>query len=898
MTLRLTTLCGPAGLALVFGCALLMPLRPQPAVAAEAVVAALPATQTAFLARHCGACHSGESPDSGVRLDTLPLEIATNESADRWQKVLNVLNSGEMPPEDEPQPSAADKAAFLETLAKSMVAARRVIGDQGRLLTIRRLNRREYQNTVEDLLGVVPDVSELPADGGAGAFDTVGSTLYMSSDQFEAYLRAGLKAIREAGLGIAKDGAEAGHPSDTIQKLHKEVEEPVNRHFRKWWEFSEDSLARYGQWTAAVDEAAARPEHVAQAGELRKKWAHCPERFYVEWDRLVGEPKIAPFGFKTGGDADYNGRSKPTKHAPTFRKYFALPAVDSGAYLGIPPLHSVEMNDVPAGWPAGRYVFRYRIAALDDAPPLRRFVQFGFPGTSPDSFEIFSTHEVTGTLASPQVLEIPVTISKASGRRFGIRERRRIMRGTENDMFFESFRAHGHGPLPVLWVDWVEIEGPLAGPAVDPPPAQIRVATQDRAAVKAAVEDFARGAFRGGDVSDDFIEGLVGFHERRMVKGDSFTDALQHTLAIVLASPQFLYVGEPGVEGAPRPLSGRELANRLAYFLWSRPPDAELVALGDAGELAKPRELARQVERLLASPKADDFFASFIDQWLGLERLDFFQFDRTLHPEFDDSMKLAARREVSESFALLAREGGSLRQLLDAEYVVVNGLLAAYYGLEGVHGDAFRKIPVSSASHRGGLLGMAGILAMGGNGMHTSPVERGAWVLRKVLDDPPPPPPPNIPQLSRLDGQLLTVRERVAMHAEAAQCVSCHRRIDPIGFGLENFDAAGLWRTTDRVTRGTGAKMEVREWDIDPSGELPDGAAFASFDELKACVAARPEGFSRRLAEGLVEYALGRRASIADDELIAGIVARAAKEDLSVRAFIQAVVASKEFQTK
>lgn len=305
--------------------------------------------------------------------------------------------------------------------------------------------------------------------------------------------------------------------------------------------------------------------------------------------------------------------------------------------------------------------------------------------------------------------------------------------------------------------------------------------------------------------------------------------------------------------------------------------------------------LAAQVDRMLSHEKSREFVQGFVPQWLSMERLDFFQFNTQLFRDFDESMKAAARREVYETVAFLLRENGSARDLLKSDYVVVNGLLANFYGLDGVSGDEFRKVPLPADSPRGGLLGMSAIMAMGSNGEVSSPVERGAWVLRKLLHDPPPPAPPNVPQLTRLEGKLLTTRERIMAHQEQPQCASCHRKIDPIGFGLENFNAVGKWRTEDRYEKkGVGKK----EWPIDPSGSLHKGPSFKTYFELRDIIALKPDQFSRGLTEALIEYAFGRPYGFADEALATTVVQRASQKDFALREFIHAIVQSQAFQTK
>jgi hypothetical protein len=284
-----------------------------------------------------------------------------------------------------------------------------------------------------------------------------------------------------------------------------------------------------------------------------------------------------------------------------------------------------------------------------------------------------------------------------------------------------------------------------------------------------------------------------------------------------------------------------------------------------------------------------------------MERLDFFQFDTKLHREFDESVRASARREVYESFAHLLRdpESGRLGKLLKSDYVYINGLLANYYGIEGVTGEEFRKVKLPAGSPRGGLLGTAAVHAMGSDGVESSPVERGAWVLRYLLNDPPPPAPPNVPQLSRLADKPITTRERLRAHQEEAQCASCHRRIDPIGFGLENFDAAGKWRTTEAHRIKTRRNWRTtKTWEIDPSGSFHNGPEFADYFELRDRIAEREPDFARGFTEALIVYALGRLFGFIDEDLANEILTVAKVKQYSVSEFIQSLVFSQTFRKK
>jgi hypothetical protein len=231
--------------------------------------------------------------------------------------------------------------------------------------------------------------------------------------------------------------------------------------------------------------------------------------------------------------------------------------------------------------------------------------------------------------------------------------------------------------------------------------------------------------------------------------------------------------------------------------------------------------------------------------------------------------------------------------MLESDTIFVNALLASLYGIDGVRGDEFREIAVPEGSPRGGLLGMAAILAMGSDGTRSSPVERGAWVLRKLVNDPPPPAPPNVPELARIDASKFTPRERLRMHQQEPQCAQCHRKIDPVGFGLENFDAAGRWRTAY-----TESGLPHEKAGIDPAGAFHNGPAFKDFFELRRLIASQSERFARGFSEALVEYAMGRSVGFADAQLIDDMVAAAATKNFAMREFFQTLVASGAFQNK
>lgn len=840
----------------------------------EAVV---PEKHRQFFKSYCTECHNADKQKGKLRLDNVSLKLDSIESAERWQKILNQINSGEMPPEDSKQPEKGAKTEFLDSVANTLVAARKTLSDQHGNITMRRLNQREYKNTIRELLGVEVDVHDLPKDGGSGAFDTVGSALFMSSDQFEQYLTLGRRAIDDSfahALGMSAQSKESAPRTITERReveLHANAK--VGGTYKGYYK------GGYSVAKAYLDSDRSKPPSAFGKGVADETQA----KFYV---RIFGE------------------------YGPSFERYLNDPLTQTGAYLTIHDVNTEEAitlpPDQPSGWlktkhevekvESGRYKLRFRIGAVKGTPQERHFVDLGSRASGKEDFGLMHTFQISGTTDEPQIIEVPVNITGNGPRTFVLREKRDVKLDLE--IFTAARKATGLGPESALWIDWVEWEGPLAEPN---PPAIAELfsaqnkETPETETARTLLGLFAMRAFRDLKPEPAYMDRLVELFQVRRKAGDSFHDALKEPLSVVLASPGFLYLAEPSSGPARRHLTQRELATRLAYFIWSAPPDAELLTLSQKGDLNKPEILSKQLDRMIDDPRSSAFVNAFVQQWLGLDRLDFFQFDTKVHRTFDESTKAAARTEVFETFASLLLKRQSLTRLLKSDFVVINGLLANYYGIPDVNGDAFRPVKLASGSPRGGLLGMAAIHAMGSNGKDSSPVERGAWVLRKLLHEPPPPAPPNVPQLSRLDGKLLTTRERLMAHQEQPQCASCHRKIDPIGFGLENFDATGKWRIEDGYEKkGVGNK----KWPIEPAGAFHNGPAFKNYFELRDLIAAKPERIARGFTEALIEYGLGRPFGFSDEDLAVRILEQSQKQNFEIRTFLHALVASPDFEIK
>ena len=355
----------------------------------------------------------------------------------------------------------------------------------------------------------------------------------------------------------------------------------------------------------------------------------------------------------------------------------------------------------------------------------------------------------------------------------------------------------------------------------------------------------------------------------------------------VLVSPQFLFI-TPAVEHKPKGeisrLDDHQLASRLSYFLWSAPPDAELSALADRNELHQPEILRSQVKRMLAHERARALFDGFGAQWLRIDGLQEQVFDPDMFPQMTPTLRTAMMDEARLLFQDIVRENQSVVRFVDSDYTFLNEPLAKLYGLgKSVKGQHMQRVKLENPN-RGGILGMPATLAATSFPNRTSPVRRGVWVLEQVLGEHVPPPPPDVPELEELEEKHvegLTLRQLNELHQSEPTCANCHRVLDPIGFGLENFDAIGQWREKDGV--GTA---------IDSAGKLPDGKSFATPSELKQLLARQEAGLARNLTERLMAYALGRQLEGYDEVVIDQLMEKIAKDQYRVRTIITEVITS------
>jgi hypothetical protein len=425
-----------------------------------------------------------------------------------------------------------------------------------------------------------------------------------------------------------------------------------------------------------------------------------------------------------------------------------------------------------------------------------------------------------------------------------------------------------------------------------PAEAQTRLLGDKNTTVREVARTLARRAYRRPPTEAE-LDVLVRVFDLGRTNKLDHTASLRLMLKAVLVSPQFLFITPAKDAEASQKivlLDDYQLAARLSYLLWATMPDAELSELADAGKLHEPAVLKAQTKRLLADPRARALFDGFGAQWLGLSELKDKTFDPAKFPQMTGEMRSAMVEEARQFFESIVRENRSVVSFVDSDYTFLNGTLATLYGMEKtITGPQMRQVKLTNPN-RGGILGMPGILATTSFPNRTSPVNRGVWVLEQVLGEHVPPAPPNVPTLEKQDQKKvgnLTLRQRTELHRTNAVCNNCHKILDPIGFGLENFDAIGRWRDQD----DSGGK-------IDAAGELPGGKHFSSPKQLKTLIAARKDDLTRNLAEKLLAYALCRKLGGYDEIVVDRMMKTITKDGYKMQTLITEIVTSYPFTNR
>ena len=406
---------------------------------------------------------------------------------------------------------------------------------------------------------------------------------------------------------------------------------------------------------------------------------------------------------------------------------------------------------------------------------------------------------------------------------------------------------------------------------------------------------FMRRAFRR-PATDDEVELMLAYFQEVRPTFASFEEAMRETLAMVLVSPDFLYLVEPSF-GESRKLNDHELASRLSYYLWSSMPDDQLFELADSGQLRNPQKLAAEVDRMLDDPRSSNFVEQFSDQWLDLAGMNRVAVNPEYYPTFRDELKPHMQRETQQFFNEVLRNDLSALAFLDSDFAMLNQPMAEHYSLTGPRGIEFERVALTTDQHRGGLLTQASILLTNSTGEDSHAILRGVWIRKRLLGDPPAPPPPNVPNLDQQSPNVasLPLKEQLKEHRENEACARCHRGIDPWGIALEEFDAVGLVR--DRIQRKAGKTMLTFE--VDAKATLPDGHEVDGLNDLKAYLLSdKREQFARTLVSRLLAYSLGRSLELSDHKTVDELTARFIEGDYKLKKLIQLIVASDEFCSK
>ncbi len=726
-------------------------------------------TVAPLIQKNCVVCHNDRNQSGGVNLTGFTAAASIHEQREGWEKVLQKIESGEMPPKGLPRPSAEQIAATHKLIAAEWEKADKLVKPDPGRVTARRLNRNEYSNTIRDLLAVdFRAEKDFPTDDSGYGFDNIGDVLTISPILMEKYLNA---AERIAARAIGADPL----PKKPLEVMYHAREKRIRRP-----DVSTIEATHRIEWDGEYTIRIGLP------GERAKDAKPVTLAFFMDGKQI-------------------HSQSVETK--PSGLVYFN-------------PYSEVEFRVVLT---EGDHVFRAAFLNDDFVKTL----------SAKDAYN----NKVNKWMDSIVFVgPFPAKVEKAS--------RKKIL-----------------------------ICDPNTG-----------IACQER-----IVSTLARRAWRR-PVTKTEIAGLMKFVAAAKQEGLSNEQGIQLAIQAMLVSPHFLF----RIERDPNPtdpnlihrISDIELASRLSYFLWSSMPDDELLSLAEAGKLKAPATLDAQVKRLLADPRSAALSANFAGQWLEIRNLDSVKPDPGKFPEWGPELKEAMETETRLFFEHLLKENKPLTEFLDARYTFLNERLAKHYGIEGVTGPDFRRVDLAT-DQRGGILSHASVLTVSSYPTRTSPVIRGKYVLQNILGTPPPAPPPDVPPLDEDSvGSAASLRQQMEKHRQNAVCASCHNKMDTLGFGLENYDAIGRWRTMDG------------KFPIDAGGTLPNGKSFTTPAELRVLLKDDLDRFTKGLTEKMLTYALGRGVERYDRKTVEDINRKLAAEGYRFQTLIHEIVRSLPFQSR
>ena len=802
------------------------PVPPTPASIPDAAAA----DDNEVVEQYCVRCHNERRLIGNLSLEEFD---AADPVADVVvaEKMIRKLRAGMMPPPGARRPGPQ----VLQGLAASMEeaiddAAARSPNPGSR--TFQRLNRAEYERAVHDLLGIEIDASAyLPGETVSAGFDNIADVQNLSATLLEAYLTAASEVSRLA-LGDA-----AATPSESTYEVSRYAEQ--RQHVPGAPIGTRGGISVVHNFVADGEYYFRLAFQHESTGNFFGQTAPFDEHVDVSIDGV--RVALIPLD-RWMHRQDPNGVEVVTDPIAVS----AGPHRVSAAFLKAAE-GPVEDLTSPHGWSLAdkKIGYSYGITGLAHL----RDMTIGGP------------YNVTGVSRTPAWERIATCQPEAA-----------------DDGSSRSGASSSDPPAS-------RAATPTATPATTP----ATMSATTLACAREIVSGLATRAFRR-PVSEPEIDGLMELFDLGAAQG-GFDVGVRTALQGILASPDFIFRFEaPASDARPGhvyPVASPALASRLSFFLWGRPPDAELVQAAASGDLSSAAVFDAQLERLLADPRAEALGSRFASQWLRLQDLDRVHPDALRYPDFYEQLAHDMRLETETFFNALVQEGGTLVDLLAADYSYMNERLARHYGVPGVAGDHFRKVDYIDDARRG-VLGHGSILTLTSHANRTSPVLRGKWVMEVLLGTPPPPPPPDVPELDATaeaaEGRFLTVRERMEEHRANPACNSCHRVIDPIGLALENFDVTGVWRIRDK-----GAPVET-------AGELYDGTPIGGPEDLRTALLGRPEPLARTFTENLLAYALGRRVEYHDMPAVRQIARAAGAQDYKLSAFVKEVARSAPFR--
>ena len=757
----------------------------------------LPCDVAQVLSAHCLSCHGDTRPKADLSLTKYTTAEAILKDRKVWQRVQEVIHGGEMPPEPRPKPGPGESDAFLKSVAGIFDHHDRTAPPDPGRVTMRRLNRLEYNNTIRDLTGVdFTPADDFPSDDVGHGFDNIGDVLTLPPVLLERYLAAAESVMDRAILVTPPPVPKRYLSARFLQPGSNEITEKTGR-FRR------------------MNPADADP-------------------------KLSG-PFFAP--------ADY------------------LKLSDKDDIIVRANLYAVPKGPSPV-----------KVALILDGGKLAD------PSPAAEVEKLFGAGgKAAGPVKVLQVFEITARDEKKTQQI----EFRLNKRGDAQRAGVAVVRPPAGEEPPQVYVEHIWSEGPLE---TRPRSHQMLLACDEsKPAAEKTREVLARFASRAyrRPVAPDEVQRLLRLYDAATTRGDAWDQAIRLPMKAVLCSPHFLYRIEDDPENpdAVRTLNDFEFATRLSYFLWSSMPDEELFRHATAGDLRRPEVLQAQVLRMTRDPKAKALSENFAGQWLQLRSIRTLSPDKDFFPRWDEPLRAGMIGEAEAFFEYVVQNDRSALEFLDADYTFVNQRMAEHYGIPNVFGKAFRRVTLPDA-RRGGIITMASTLTVTSNPTRTSPVKRGKWILENILGTPPPPPAPDVPELPPTPQLKGTLRQQMEQHRENPTCAACHARLDPLGFGLENFDGIGTWRDQDNKQK------------VDASGVLPDGSKFTGPAELRKVLVGKGDLFRRCLSEKLLTFALGRGLEYYDKCALDDIVAAARRSEDRFSAYVLAVVTSDPFQKR